>query len=155
MSVATEFPPSVRIPARSRPYVLGSVCRDLSELDFPGDPSTLLDERGRSATISVLRPPADADRAPVRLTRRGVGVLSAFVACLGAVLVWGAAASAPSATSSPAGPAVVTVQPGDTLWSIAGRAAPDRDPRAEIDHLRTLNHLSGVSLEPGQRIRTR
>ncbi|MEO9140575.1 MAG: LysM peptidoglycan-binding domain-containing protein [Jatrophihabitans sp.] len=156
MSVATEFPPSVRIPARSRPYVVGSACRELSDLvDFPTDLPVPVGAPARSGSITVLRPPADAGRVPVRLTRRGVLVVAVFVACLGAVLVWLAAASAPAVTTAPTGPAVVTVQPGDTLWSIAGRAAPDRDPRAEVDHLRALNQLDGATLEPGQQIRTR
>jgi hypothetical protein len=30
----------------------------------------------------------------------------------------------------------IVVQPGDTLWTIAGRAAPDRDPRAVIHQIR-------------------
>jgi LysM repeat protein len=47
------------------------------------------------------------------------------------------------------------VQPGDTLWRLAGRVAPDRDPLAEIDELRRLNHLDGPVLRPGQVLRTR
>jgi LysM repeat protein len=42
------------------------------------------------------------------------------------------------------------VQPGDTLWSIASRLAPTRDPRAEVLDLQKINHLSGVDVFPGQ-----
>jgi len=35
----------------------------------------------------------------------------------------------------------VTVGPGDTLWSIAQDASPDRDPRAVIDEIRQLNDV--------------
>jgi LysM repeat protein len=44
----------------------------------------------------------------------------------------------------------VTVQPGDTLWSIATRVAPQRDPRAEVAALQKRNHLADVALVPGQ-----
>ena len=44
-----------------------------------------------------------------------------------------------------------TVQPGDTLWSIARRVAPDRDPRPVVDGLVDANHLRG-SLQVGQRL---
>jgi LysM repeat protein len=83
-------------------------------------------------------------------------VLTAAVLALGAALVWLAARSAPSAGPTPAhGPAIVTVQAGDTLWSIAAQVAPQRDPRAEIGDLRRLNHLPGVGLTPGQVLRVR
>jgi nucleoid-associated protein YgaU len=109
------------------------------------------------ATVHVRHRPADpAGAPPLRLTRRGVLVLSAAVASLAGVLVWLAALSAPAATPARASvPATVTVQDGDTLWSIAGQVAPDRDPRAEVDQLLRLNHLGGVALTPGQVLRTR
>ena len=43
----------------------------------------------------------------------------------------------------------VTVTPGDTLWSIAAQAAPDRDPRAVIDEIRQLNDVTGSVLPVG------
>ena len=132
MSVATEFAPVVFIPERARPA-------------------------RPSATVLTLRPPSPASIAPqLRLARRGVAVLAAAVFLLAGALLWLAALSAPSA--SPARgpvPAVVTVHSGDTLWSIATRAAPDSDPRAEVATLQRLNHLAGVALTPGQTIRTR
>jgi hypothetical protein len=44
----------------------------------------------------------------------------------------------------------VVVQPGDSLWSIAGRIAPERDPRAVVDALVEARHSS--SLVPGESI---
>jgi LysM repeat protein len=49
----------------------------------------------------------------------------------------------------------VTVRPGDTLWGIASRVAPQRDPRAEIALLQRLNGLHDVALVPGQVLRLR
>lgn len=43
----------------------------------------------------------------------------------------------------------VTVAPGDTLWSIAERSAPDRDPRDVIEEIRQLNDLQGGMLPIG------
>jgi nucleoid-associated protein YgaU len=137
MSVATELVPSVSIPVPARP------ARPV--------------ERERWATVSVLRPPADAPQAPpLRLTRRGVVVLTALVVVLGITLVWLARSSAPRAADpAGAGPRTVTVAPGDTLWSIASRVAPDQDPRAEVAALQQRNHLAGAELTPGQVLRIR
>ncbi len=43
----------------------------------------------------------------------------------------------------------VTVAPGDTLWSIAGEAAPDRDPRAVIEEIKAINDVTGGVLPVG------
>ncbi|MGS0686980.1 LysM peptidoglycan-binding domain-containing protein [Nakamurella sp. GG22] len=53
--------------------------------------------------------------------------------------------------SSAAAPRMVdvTVAPGDTLWSIAGEAAPDRDPRAVIEEIKALNDVTGGVLPVG------
>lgn len=111
---------------------------------------------GPRADVVVLHAPRSI-APPLRLTRRGVAVLGLAVAAIAVALVWAAAASAPSGGSASAGTAgadagapSVTVRPGDTLWSIATRVAPSEDPRAEVDLLRRVNHLAGVSLLPGQ-----
>lgn len=135
MSVATEFAPEVFIPERARTPL-----------------------RPADATVLTLCPPAPASvAAPLRLTRRGVLVLAALVALVAGIVVGLAAMSASSRPAAPSGPApaVVTVHAGDTLWSIAGRVAPGSDPRAEVADLQRLNGLSGASLQPGQRLRTR
>lgn len=54
-----------------------------------------------------------------------------------------------TAGSAPARLVDVTVGPGDTLWSIATGAAPDRDPRAVIDEIRELNDVPGTVLPVG------
>lgn len=47
----------------------------------------------------------------------------------------------------------VTVRPGDTLWSIASSASPDRDPRAVIEDIRELNQISGDLVRVGEVVR--
>ncbi|WP_181428675.1 LysM peptidoglycan-binding domain-containing protein, partial [Modestobacter versicolor] len=49
-----------------------------------------------------------------------------------------------------AGSSTVVVQPGDTLWSIAGEVAPEEDRRAVVDALVDANDLDAVELVPGQ-----
>ncbi|MGI8679369.1 MAG: LysM peptidoglycan-binding domain-containing protein [Jatrophihabitans sp.] len=151
MSLATEFASAVPIPVAARALSLAPAAPP-SEL--PAGPRA-----GSLASVTVLRPAADTSTPPLRLTRRGVAALALMVAALGALLLWLAARSAPSApggaTAPVHGPAVVTVAQGDTLWSIASRVAPDRDPRSEVASLQRLNRLSAVSLVPGQQLRVR
>jgi Tfp pilus assembly protein FimV len=45
----------------------------------------------------------------------------------------------------------VVVQPGDTLWSIAERLAPNSDPRTVVDQL--VSTLGTSSVQPGEVIR--
>ena len=47
----------------------------------------------------------------------------------------------------------VTVQPGDTLWSIASAAAGDSDPRGVVEQIRALNGLTGGPLVEGMQLR--
>ena len=44
-----------------------------------------------------------------------------------------------------------TVEAGDTLWGIARRVAPDRDPREVVDQMVRDNRLRG-SLQAGQQL---
>lgn len=90
-------------------------------------------------------------RRGVRLTRRGRLVLLAlFVAltALTAVLV----ASA-SRAADPEGPhPAAVVRPGDTLWSVAQRHVPSRDPFGVIEEIRRLNGLPDYTVQPGQEL---
>jgi Tfp pilus assembly protein FimV len=132
MSVATEFevlvPVPVPVPGVSRP----------------------------DAPVLHLHPPSTAPFAtPIRLTRRGVVVVSAAVGLVCAALVLLAWHSAPAPARQAPVPATVTVRGGDTLWAIASRVAPDRDPRQEVARLRQLNGLDDVELAVGQVLRAR
>lgn len=101
-------------------------------------------------------PARRAERRPaaaLRLTRRGriVVVLLLLVGLLALGFSLGHVAGSQAAGAT-AGTTVV-VQPGDTLWSIAARVAPDRDPRALVSQLRALNHLPDASVQTGDRLR--
>jgi hypothetical protein len=113
----------------------------------------------RLASVTVLHPPDAADAPAVRLTPRGLIVVCIALAVSAAGLVWVACLSAPGSAARTPPPhesaAVVTVRPGDSLWSLATRIAPGRDPRAEVAALQRINHLSRVELLPGQLLRTR
>jgi LysM repeat protein len=47
----------------------------------------------------------------------------------------------------------VTVEPGDTLWSVALRVAPDRDPRAVVEDVIAINRLSDNTIHVGEVLR--
>jgi hypothetical protein len=137
MSVATDFVPLVHIPERARSWDRG------------------WDTRPDAEVIELFRPSEDTVAPPLRLTRRGAAVLALLTALAALAVVGLAWISAPGTSAARAGgPATVTVHDGDTLWSIASRVAPDRDPRDEVTRLQRLNHLDGVQLAAGQVLRT-
>ena len=90
----------------------------------------------------------------LRLTRRGrVAVVALLALLLCAAFLMGRS-GASAATDAGARPAYTqtTVQPGETLWSVAKRVAPRHDPRALVDEIRSLNHLASGSLTVGQQL---
>ncbi len=107
--------------------------------------------QGRSATRPCRR---SSTRPAVRLTRRGriAAFLGASALLTGVVLGAGQAAQAGPAASAVTGPAtaLVVVQPGETLWSIAQHLAPQADPRATVQRIRELNGLGSAVVVPGQ-----
>jgi LysM repeat protein len=96
--------------------------------------------------------------AEVRLTRRGrfvrfLGTVS--VALLIGVLALGRVVGAPARADVSVAPAPlltqsVVVEQGDSLWIIAQRVAPQRDPREVIHEVRELNGLRSNLIQPGQ-----
>lgn len=89
--------------------------------------------------------------------RRRLGVVLALVVILLAVAavvpalagLAGGAGTPPGATGPSSAP-VHVVQPGDTLWSIAGAHAPERDVRLVVDELVELNGRAPIV--PGERL---
>lgn len=74
--------------------------------------------------------------AVVALTAIGVG--------------FGVGHAAAGSDGVPEAPAIYVVQPGDTLWAIAGKLAPGSNAARVVDALRSA--AGGSSLTPGQRI---
>jgi hypothetical protein len=93
-----------------------------------------------------------APSRPVRLTRRGRLVV---VLVLLVTLVIGFSIGVSSQAAGPSRPhhvPTVTVQPGETLWQVAVRVAPDADPRLVVDQLQRINHLSSATVLAGQQL---
>ncbi|MCD9153205.1 LysM peptidoglycan-binding domain-containing protein [Aeromicrobium duanguangcaii] len=93
-----------------------------------------------------------APAAPLRLTGRGrialVAVALAVISAL--VIVFGSAVVASDSAAEPGIVTTVTVQPGQTLWSIAAEARPDADIRSTVDEIVKLNALEdGAALPIG------
>ncbi len=84
-----------------------------------------------------------------RVRRRRLGVLVGLAVVAG---VWAGpvanalGGSAPAPVSSQS----YVVRAGDTLWSIAGRVAADRDPRSVVDAIATASHVEPGAIVPGQ-----
>jgi hypothetical protein len=99
-----------------------------------------------------------ARRAPLRLTRRGrlvffIGpliLLAALLLSLSGFLNAPAKASESVSELSVTPTVTVTVQPGESLWAIAGTVAPERDPRDVVAEMVQLNNLDAARVRPGQ-----
>ncbi len=98
--------------------------------------------------------------APLRLTRRGrivlIGVplvlLAVFLLSLSGFFNSPAKASDSTADLAVTPTVTVTVQPGQSLWSIAGAVDPGRDARDVVADIVQLNNLSAGSVLPGQQL---
>ena len=103
-----------------------------------------------SATTASQHTTAASD---MRLTRRGrVLLLAALVAVLFGAFSLGRSVSEAAPPSAQPVDHVVTVEQGDSLWTLARRAAPDNDPREVVALIRDLNDLSSSGLTPGQQL---
>ena len=87
--------------------------------------------------------------------RRRLGAMFAITAVAAAVLLsmfslFGASAAADGSAGRSAAPKYVVAQPGDTLWSIGERIAPNAPISEVVDQLVRLN---GTAITSGQLIR--
>ena len=90
------------------------------------------------------------------LTRRGRRVIAFLVALPLLIAVLFAAvsagnAAATSSVSTDSSLTWITVESGETLWSLAQDLAPTKDPRDVIAEIVSLNQLHS-ELQPGQHI---
>lgn len=123
------------------------------------DPSEQVRSFGGHAPAAPAAAPG-ARQAPLRLTRRGRFVFIGLPLILLAALILSfsgflnaPAKAAESASELSLTPTVsVTVQPGDSLWAIAGAVAPERDPRDVVADIVQLNNLDAARVIPGQRL---
>lgn len=149
-------PPVRRLATRPRPagpQALPAAVRGCAGADARGAASPPLahaaERRAVPATLGL--PPLTT--APARLTRRGrVAAVLGFVAVLGGGLTVGQATV--GAPVAPTSYAVLTVEPGQTLWGIAGVVAPGVDPRTTVQRLVAVNGLVDADdITAGDRLR--
>jgi hypothetical protein len=99
--------------------------------------------------------PVRATTPALQLTRRGRVVLTllALVIVSGLMIVFGAGTAATGSAGEITGTTTVTVQPGQTLWSIAGEANSGGDIRDAMDDIVRLNSLvDGQPLQMGTKL---
>jgi hypothetical protein len=99
-----------------------------------------------------IRRPSPATYRRRRLAAVGLALGLVVVAAQAGAALGGAPLAAPERrpASSELGRTVV-VRPGDTLWDIAVRLAPDEDPRPAVDAVSSAR--DGAPLVPGEVIR--
>jgi hypothetical protein len=89
----------------------------------------------------------------MRLTRRGrtLARVLAIVLVVAVFLLVAPGLARGDGPDRPAPRVTYVVEPGDTLWSIARRVAPERDPRPVVDALIEANDVRG-GLQAGQEL---
>lgn len=107
-------------------------------------------------TLRAVPPLPEGARVRLRLTRRGRVVLSALVALplvIGAlVFALNGGGALASGEQTHVSFQYVTVESGDSLWSVAERVAPNADPRDVIADIVSLNGLESAVVSPGQQL---
>ena len=129
-------------------------------------------------TAQIIEFPVDRVRRPAMVSKREssrfettvsqvrpsirVARLVIFISLVVAVVSWLSLAGSNSTTPAQANDQIsgssqsnfvyVTVQSGDTLWSLASRYAPDQDPRDFIANLVALNNLDENVLSAGMQL---
>ena len=109
--------------------------------------------RARSENHSVRNLPS-----PIAIAKAVLGWSLILVISVGLLLGAGKTIQSAQASGSQVASAekvsfeYVTVMSGDTLWAIAERHAPTRDPRDFISEIIALNNLSDSVVDAGMRI---
>ena len=92
------------------------------------------------------------------LNRRGrlartLVVLSLAIVMVATFAFSAGAGSTDSMASTPDSYVTVVVGPGESLWSLAGRLAGDRDARSLIEEIMIVNSLATPDVQAGQSLR--
>lgn len=112
--------------------------------------STALDHGQRGESLEQ----AEA-RTRLRLTRRGRVVFGTFFAllvvfALALVAIFGGAQAVATDEAASTEFGYVVVQPGASLWQVAGEIDPSADPRDLVAEIVRLNKLSDSGVQAGQ-----
>jgi LysM repeat protein len=116
------------------------------------------ERKSEMTTVAISQfGPGPVRRSHLRMTRRGqivLGFLIAIVLCVGAlfIAVNGGGAAASGETGSQTTFSHVTVMPGQSLWQIAEKVAPNADPRVVVAAISDLNQLQDSTVSPGQQL---
>lgn len=138
ISAPVRAPWSVRRPAAARPAAIAVRA-------FP--------ERSAASALGVRPAEVPVRGGALRLTGRGRVVILLLLLVVGAaVSLMVTSSGAAIDVVRPTNVQYVTVAPGDTLWSIAGRVDPGVDRRDTVADIIELNALRGSAIEAGQRI---
>lgn len=101
----------------------------------------------------IVRVPSAQPR--LRLTKRGRVVftsLAALPVVVGVAVLTLNGGGATATSSSGADLEVITVQAGQSLWSLAEEIAPGVDPRDVISDIQAVNQLDTGGVRAGQRL---
>ena len=103
------------------------------------------------STLSISPAFHPITRPQLRLTRRGrlLLVVAVLLAAMVAMVISGGFAAAGREAGTPEPVRVVQVQPGDTLYGIAGELARPGHVRDMVHRIQQLNSMSGSSLQVG------
>jgi nucleoid-associated protein YgaU len=106
---------------------------------------------------AVWAPSRTVPAHELRLTRRGrlarfaaLAVVLVLLAISVVDVVGTGRALAADAPARSVSTQTVVVEQGDSLWIIAGRMAPDADPRDVVTRIRDLNGMRSNLIHPGQ-----
>lgn len=143
MAIAT---PSVDLGTSRARHGAAGVRRQVSY-----QPRIASSREGRRAT--QRKPAVVASRANRLHLRYGVAAVVGFGAALAVLLAPNWSGAAPKEAAETVVKPLITVQAGDTLWSVAGRELPGQDPRTAVEEIRKENGLVSTSIVPGQHLR--
>ena len=102
----------------------------------------------------MTRAPASIRRTPraVRIRGRVMIFGASILTIIGIVIASGQLAGASDIAQSASATEMVTVQAGDSLWSLATKAVLTGDPRDTVQRIRELNGIEGSVIAIGDRL---